>query len=70
MDRVGKDLKVRQAPTSLLQAEPPTSTLNTRPGCPGPHPTWPWTPPGVGAFTTSLGSVFQHLTTLLVKGKK
>ena len=29
------------------KAGPPTSTFNTRPGCPGPHPTWPWTPPGM-----------------------
>jgi len=27
---------------------PPTSTFNTRPGYPGPHPTWPWTSPGTG----------------------
>jgi len=39
------------------QAGPPTSTCNTSPGCPGPHPTWPWTPPGMdGASTASLGS--------------
>ena len=50
------------------QAEPPTSIFNTRPSCPGPHPTWPWTPPGMdGASTTSLGSLFQNLTTLIVK---
>jgi len=45
-----------QAPTLLPQAGLPTFTFNTRPGCPGPHPTWPW--------TTSLG-LFQHLTTLI-----
>ena len=39
------------------QAGLPISAFNTRPGCPGPHPTWPWTPPGMdGASTTSLGS--------------
>jgi len=29
------------------QAGPSISPF-TRPGCPGPHPTWPWTPPGTG----------------------
>ena len=34
---------------------PPTSTFNTSPGCPGPHPTWPWTPPEMdGPFTKPL----------------
>ena len=32
----------------LLQAGPPISRFNTRPGYSGPHPTWPWTPPGTG----------------------
>ena len=41
MASVGRDLKDHQAPTPLLQAGPPTSIFNTRPGCPGPHPTWP-----------------------------
>ena len=27
----------------LPQAGPPTFTFNTRPSCPGPHPTWPFT---------------------------
>jgi len=52
MARVGKDLREHQAPCTL-----PTSTFQTSPGCPGPHPTWPWTPPGMdGASTASLGS--------------
>ena len=29
------------------QTGPPTSPF-TRPGYPGPHPSWPWTPPGTG----------------------
>ena len=37
----GRDLKDHQAPTPLLHTGPPTSAFNTRPGCPGPHPTWP-----------------------------
>jgi len=41
---VGRDLGDHQAPTALLQAGPPPSISNTRPGCPGPHPNWPWTP--------------------------
>ena len=45
---VGRDLKDHESLTPLPQAGPPTSTFNTRPGCPGPHPTWPWTPPGTG----------------------
>ena len=39
---VGRDLKDHEAPMSLLQAGPPTFISNSRPGCPGPHPTWPW----------------------------
>ena len=36
---------------------PPPSTFQTSPGCPGPHPTWPSTPPRMdGASTASLGS--------------
>ena len=37
-----------QSSNLLLHAGPPTSTFNSSPGCPGPHPTWPWTPPGMG----------------------
>ena len=60
---VGGDLKDHEAPTPLSLAWPPTSIFNSRPGCPGPHP-----PPGMdGASTASLGSLFQHLTTLTVK---
>jgi len=33
---VGRDLKDHVAPTPMPQAGPPTSTSNTRPGCPGP----------------------------------
>ena len=53
--QVGRDLKDHEVPTPLLptpppppQAGPPTSTFNIRTGCPGPHPTWPWTQPGMG----------------------
>ena len=63
----GRDLKDHQAPTALPQAGLPTSISNTRPVCPGPHPPWPWTPPRDGASTASLGSLCQHLTTLLAK---
>ena len=35
-----KGTKDHQVPTPLPQAGPPTFTFNTRPGCPGPHPTW------------------------------
>ena len=45
---VGRDLKDHQAPTPLPAAGPPTSKSNTRPGCPGSHPTWPRTPQGTG----------------------
>ena len=38
---VGRDFKDHEAPTPLPHAGPPTSICNTRPGCPGPHPTWP-----------------------------
>jgi len=48
MARVGRDLKDHEAPTAPPQAGPPTSIFNSRAGCPGPHPTWPWTPAGTG----------------------
>lgn len=48
-------------------SRPPTSTLDARPGCPRPHPTWLGTPPGTGASITSLGSLFQHHTILLIR---
>jgi len=38
----------RWAPIPLLQAVPPTFIPNVKPGCPGPHPTWPWIPPVEG----------------------
>ena len=41
---VGRDLKDHLVPTPL----PWTGTPSTRPGCPKPHPTWPWTLPGRG----------------------
>jgi len=53
----GRDLKDHEAPTPPLQVGPPMPVSNSRPGCPGPHPTWPCTPPGMdGASTASLGS--------------
>ena len=36
---VGSDLKDHEALTPLPQARPTTSTSNSRPGCPRPHPT-------------------------------
>jgi len=41
---VGKDHNDHVVPTPLLCAGVPT----TRPGCPEPHPVWPWMPPGMG----------------------
>jgi len=38
---VGRGLKDHEAPTPLQQAGLLTFMFNTRPGCPGPHPTWP-----------------------------
>jgi len=45
---VGRDLSDHAAPTPLLHTGLSTSISNTRPGCPGPHPTWPWTRPQMG----------------------
>jgi len=61
--QVGRDLKDHESPAPLPPAGLPTSTFNIAPGCPGPHPTSPWTPPGMG----HLSNLFQHLTTLIVK---
>jgi len=44
MVQVGRELKDHESPNLPPHAGLPTSTLNTRPGCPGPHPTWPWRP--------------------------
>jgi len=41
---VEKDYNDHQVSTPLLCAGSPT----TRPGCPEPHPDWPWMPPGIG----------------------
>ena len=41
---VEKDHNDHQVSTPLLCAGSPTS----RPGCPEPHPAWPWMPPGMG----------------------
>jgi len=41
---VGRDLKDHLIPTPL----PWAGTSSTRPGCPKPHPAWPWTLPGRG----------------------
>ena len=48
MAQTGRDLKDHHAPIPLPRAGPPTSISNTRPGCTGPHPTWPWTPLVIG----------------------
>jgi len=65
MARVGRDLMDHEAPTSLPQAGPPTFTFHTR---------LPRAPSNLaliisrdGASTASLDSLFQHLTTLVVK---
>ena len=39
-----KDLKDHLVSTPLLYA----GSWTTRPGCPEPHPAWPWMPPGMG----------------------
>lgn len=41
-----------------LIAQPPAMgrTAPSISGCPGPHPTWPWAPPGIWGTTASLGS--------------
>ena len=41
---VEKEHNDHPVPTPLLCAGSPT----TRPGCPEPHPAWPWMPPGMG----------------------
>jgi len=49
---VERDIKAHPVPAPMPWAGlPPTSS-----GCPGPHPTWPGAPPGMGHYTTSLGS--------------
>ena len=62
--------RIMEATTSPPQAGPSTSTFNPRPGCPGPHLTWPWTPPGM-RYPQPLWAViypFKELTPLLFVG--
>ena len=44
MAQVEKDHNDHRVSAPLLCAGSPT----TRPGCPEPHPAWPWMPPGMG----------------------
>ena len=53
-----KDFQDHLVPTPAAGGLPPTSS-----GCPGPHPTWPWAPPGMGHHSFS-GQLCQHLTAL------
>jgi len=56
----GLGWKDHQAPTPPPQTGRPTSISNPRPGCPGSHPTWPWTPPGIqNTHCTLLSSHFR-----------
>ena len=62
MARVGRDLKDHEAPTPLPQAEgPPTSSFNTIPGSPGPHPDGFWISPGKETLPTLLAACSSHL---------
>jgi len=58
---VEKDHNDHLVSAPLLCAGSPT----TRPGCPEPNPAWPRD----GASTTSLGNLFQCVTTLTEKGR-
>ena len=60
MTWVEKDVKHCLVSTPLLCAGLPTA----KPGCPEPHPAWPWVPP---EHSTSLGNLFQCVTTLWVQ---
>jgi len=53
---VGRDHKSMPPQPLLWAGLPPTNW-----GCPGPHPTWPWAPPGMGHHRFS-GQRCQHLT--------
>jgi len=52
--------------TPVLHAGLPTSMFNATPGCPGPHPTRPWTPPGTG-HPQPLWAACASTSPLLVK---
>ena len=67
MAQVGRDLKGHEAPTPMPQAGPPTSTPNTRTRLPRAPSNRALNTYRDGAATTSLGSLFQHLTILIVK---
>ena len=52
-----RNLGAQPSPTSAMgKAAPPSS------GCPGPHPTWPWAPPGMGhhSFSGSCASMSEE----------
>jgi len=62
MAYIGRNLRDQLVPIPLLWAWLPT----IRSDCPGPHPTWPWMPPGMGHHSFS-GQLWQSLTALQVK---
>ena len=51
---------------SLSSSIPCRGWAPTSSGCPGPHPSWPWAPPGMGQHSFS-GQPYQRLTALWVK---
>jgi len=55
---VRKSVKITQPQPLPWPVLPPTSS-----GCPGPHPTWLWVPPGMGHHSFS-GKLCQLLTAL------
>ena len=67
MAQVGRDLKGHEAPTPMPQAGPPTSTPNTRTRLPRAPSNRALNTYRNEAATTSLGSLFQHFTILIVK---
>ena len=56
--RLEGTLKMIEPQPLLWAGLPPTSS-----GCSGPHPTWPWAPPGMGHHSFS-GQLCQSLTAL------
>jgi len=67
---VGRDLKDHEAPTPPPHTGPPTSTFQTSPGCPGPHPTWPSTPPRMDGASTASSPSLHFYSCPTLTGRK
>ena len=55
-----------QRPTALIQSQPPAvcRSPTSSPGCPEPHPAWPWMPAGMGHHSLPVHRILTALPQL------